>query len=140
MTPPTTPLALADRYSVMHPEPADNLGLVYALNFRNAIVGLAHDDGRALLYIARENPTAMGHDWPETVDIIGAGHQGLRTLRTLLRARLAMTPRLANVVAFLFRPYILCLAPPRRDLASLLAHDDAHVRHTTQLNLNPEGT
>lgn len=134
------PLEIAFR--VMERDQAENLGLEYALNFRNAVLGLAHEHGDAVLYLARCNPNAPGEDWPETWYQVGAGHPGVSTLRTLLRTRLAMPPHVAYAVAFLFGPYILCLAPTRRDLPKLLAHEDALVRSTTQLHLggSNEGT
>jgi hypothetical protein len=124
----------------MEPEQAQPFGLVYALNFRSAIVGLAHDDGQALLYLAQENPSDRRQKWPETLYQVGAGRSGVCMLGTLLHEQLEMPADVAVAVTVLFQPYILCLDPERRDLTALLVHDDAYVRSTTQCHLNPEDT
>lgn len=118
---------------------AEGLHLHYGLLLGRTVIGITHQDGFAMLCVAQTDPAGHGKEWDGFLVEIGVGHQGVARLREFLTTVMEMPEKLAWAVAHLLRPYVLCLAPTRRDLRTLLTHDDARVRSETQLHIGTEG-
>ncbi len=118
---------------------AEGLHLLYGMLLGGTVIGITHKDGIAMLCVAQTDPAGRGEEWDGFLVDIGAGHRGMTRLREFLTTVLEMPEKLAWAVAYLLRPYVLCLAPRRRDLRKLLLHDDARVRSETQLHIGAAG-